>query len=166
MRSSEARQADSPSDYTWPVRLIQVFIVQVYFFSGYSKLVYSGWRWASSTNIRNWLLYFSETDETRAFHSLGMWIAARPFLCGAIGVGTLLLELGLCIVLFSKPARRLLVPLIAIFHLGILLSMNLTFLNVPQLLVFADWSHVENWVRIHLKRLIFRREFGASRQQA
>jgi hypothetical protein len=49
-------------------------------------------------------------------------------------------------VLFSKLARRVLVPLVALFHLAILLSMNLTFLNVPQLLVFADWDVVTGWV--------------------
>jgi hypothetical protein len=63
-----------------------------------------------------------------------------------MGVGTLVFELGLVAVLFSKLARRVLVPLVALFHLAILLSMNLTFLNVPQLLVFADWDVVTGWV--------------------
>jgi Vitamin K-dependent gamma-carboxylase len=149
--SSEPRQADAASEYTWPVRLIQVFIVQIYFFSGYSKVFYAGWRWASPSNMRNWMLYFSEADQTRVFHSLGAWIAARPMICGFIGVGTLVFELGLFTVLFSKRARLLLIPLVALFHLGILLSMNLMFLNVPQLLVFADWDGLETWIRTRLK---------------
>jgi hypothetical protein len=64
-----------------------------------------------------------------------------------MGVGTLVFELGLVTVLFSKTARRVLVPIVALFHLAILLSMNLTFLNVPQLLVFADWDVVAAWVK-------------------
>lgn len=134
------KPADPHGDYTWPIRLIQVFIVQIYLFSGYSKVFYAGWKWASASNLRNWLLYFNEAPQTLVFNSLGLWIAARPRLCGIIGAGTLALELGFALVLFSKVARRLLVPLVAIFHLGILLSMNLVFLNVPQLLVFADWD--------------------------
>ena len=97
------------------------------------------------------MLYFSEADQTRVFHSLGAWIAVRPVVCGIIGVGTLLFELGFFTVLFSKMARRLLVPLAVAFHLGILLSMNLVFLNVPQLLVFANWDSPVGWIQNRLK---------------
>jgi hypothetical protein len=149
--SVKRKAADLAGDYTWPIRLIQLFIVQIYFFSGYSKVFYSGWRWASPWNMRNWMLYFSEADQTRVFHSLGAWIAVRPVVCGIIGVGTLLFELGFFTVLFSKMARRLLVPLAVAFHLGILLSMNLVFLNVPQLLVFANWDSPVGWIQNRLK---------------
>lgn len=129
-------------EYTWPVRLIQLFICQIYFFSGYAKLFHSSWQWASAPNLRNWLLYFSEQDQVRVFHTLGPWLAEKPFLCVAVGIGTLVFELGFIGVLFSRKLRLLLVPLAALFHLGILLSMNLAFLNVPQLLIFADWDRV------------------------
>ena len=66
------------------------------------------------------------------------------------GVTTLIFELGLITVLISKVGRRVLVPLVAVFHLAILLSMNLTFLNVPQLLVFADWDVVAAWIKKRL----------------
>lgn len=143
-RSGPKRMASS--DYTWPVRLIQVFLVEIYLFSGYAKIAVVGWRWASPSNIRNWVLYCIEEDQIGVFHSFGAWIADRPLVCLAMGVGTLVFELGLVAVLFSKLARRVLVPLVALFHLAILLSMNLTFLNVPQLLVFADWDVVTGWV--------------------
>ncbi len=141
------RQAAERGDYTWPIRLIQLFVAQIYFFSGFAKISHSGWRWASASNLRSWLLYFSEEDQVRVFHTLGPWLAERPLLCQAIGVGTLIFELGFIAVLFSKTARRLLVPLAAVFHVGILLSMNLAFLNVPQLLVFVDWDVVATWLR-------------------
>jgi hypothetical protein len=166
LSSNERKQADSASDYTWPIRLIQVFFVQIYFFSGYSKVFYAGWRWASPSNMRNWMLYFSEADQTRVFHSLGAWIAARPVICGIIGVGTLLFELGLFTVLFSKTARRMLIPLVAVFHFGILLAMNLVFLNVPQLLIFANWDRVETWIRTRLKLIKTHPELTGPRYQA
>jgi hypothetical protein len=160
------KQAGLTGDYTWPVRLIQVFIIQIYFFSGYSKVFYSGWRWASPSNMRNWMLYFSQADQTRVFHSLGAWIAVRPVICGIIGVGTLVFELGLFVVVFSKTARLLLVPLVAVFHLGILLSMNLVFLNVPQLLVFADWDSVIARIRTRSKSVEAHLELTGPRNQA
>ena len=103
--------------------------------------------WNPLSLVRSWLLYFSQEDQVRVFHTLGRWLAERPLLCQMIGVGTLIFELGFITVLFSKTARRLLVPLAAVFHLGILLSMNLAFLNVPQLLVFVDWDVVATWLR-------------------
>jgi hypothetical protein len=131
-----------PGDYAWPLRLIQVFIVQIYVFSGYAKLFHSSWKWASAANLRNWMLYFSQEDQVRVFHSLGAWIAQHPVVCQLIAVGTLLFELGFVTVLFVPTARRVLVPMAAVFHAVILFSMNLVFLNVPQLLVFANWDRL------------------------
>jgi len=142
-----SRPSAPASDYTWPVRLIQVFLVEIYLFAGYAKIVVVGWKWASAANIRNWILYCIEEDQMGVFHSLGAWAAARQLACLALGVGTLVFELGLIMVLFSRIARRVLVPLVALFHLGILLGMNLTFLNVPQLLVFANWDVVAAWLK-------------------
>jgi hypothetical protein len=147
---SKGKESALSADYTWPVRLIQVFLVQIYFFAGYAKILVVGWSWASASNIRNWMLYCTQEDQVRVFHSLGEWIADRPIVCLGVGVATLVFELGLITVLFSKAARRVLVPLVAVFHLAILLSMNLTFLNVPQLLVFADWDVVAAWVKRRL----------------
>jgi hypothetical protein len=145
--STTRKQTPAAGDYTWPIRLVQLFLVQIYFFSGYAKILVVGWKWASASNIRNWMLYCIEEDQMGVFHSFGTWVADRPLICLGFGVGTLVFELGLITVLFSKTARRVLVPLVALFHLGILLSMNLTFLNVPQLLVFADWDVVAAWFR-------------------
>jgi hypothetical protein len=140
------RQPAEDRDYTWPVRLIQLVVAQIYLFSGFAKISHSGWRWASASNLRNWLLYFSQEDQVRVFHTVGPWLAERPWLCQIIGIGTLILELVFITVLFSKTARLLLVPLAVVFHVGILLSMNLAFLNVPQLLVFVDWDVVATWL--------------------
>jgi hypothetical protein len=137
---SNRRQAAIAGDYTWPVRLIQIFLAQVYLFSGWAKVAHSGWAWASGANLRGWLLYFNQEDQVRVFHRLGNWLTERPLLCQAVGIGTLVFELGFVAVLFSRTARRVLVPMAAVFHLGILLSMNLVFLNLPQLLVYVDWE--------------------------
>jgi hypothetical protein len=127
-------------DYTWPLRLLQLYLVQIYFFSGYAKVMVVGWKWASASNIRNWMLWCTQEEQMRVFHTLGTWIAGQPLVCWVVGIGTLLFEFGMVTVLFSKRARWVLVPLVPVFHLVILLSMNLVLLNVPQLLVFANWD--------------------------
>src|SRR2546429_4016098 len=142
--------ADS-SDYTWPVRLLQLYLVEIYFFSGYAKLMGVGWKWASASNIRNWMLWCTEEEQIRVFHTLGTWIADRPFACWSVGIGTLLFELGLITALFWKWPRRVLVPLVAVFHLGILLAMNLVFFKVPQLLVFFEWDRGVAWFKLQPK---------------
>jgi hypothetical protein len=134
-------------DYTWPIRLLQLYLVQIYFFSAYAKVMFVGWNWASASNIRSWMLVCTQNEQFRVFHALGTWIADRPFMCWSVGIGTLLFEFGLVTALFSKWARRVLVPLVAVFHLGILLSMNLVFLNIPQLLVFANWDVLAAWFK-------------------
>jgi hypothetical protein len=132
--------AAQSSDYTWPLRLLQLYLVEIYFFSGYAKVMVVGWKWASASNIRSWMLWCNQNEYLQVFHTLGTWIAARPWACWCVGIGTLVFEFGLITALFSKWARWVLVPLVALFHLAILFSMNLVFLNVPQLLVFANWD--------------------------
>ena len=132
--------AAESSDYTWPLRLLQLYLVQIYFFSGYAKVLVVGWKWASAANIRNWMLWCTQNEYIRVFHTLGTWIADRPSVCWAVGIGALLFEFAMVTVLFSRWARWVLVPLAVVFHLAILLSMNLVLLNVPQLLVFANWD--------------------------
>lgn len=145
LASNGSAKSRPKGQYNWPIRLIQLFLAQVYFFSGYAKLFHSGWQWATASNLRAWMLYFSQQDQVRVFHTVGAWLADRPLLCQVIGVGTLVFEIGFMVVLFSPMARRVLVPMAALFHVAILVSMNLVFLNVPQLLVFADWERVAAW---------------------
>src|SRR5215469_15477098 len=135
------------SDYAWPLRLLQLYVVQIYFFSGYAKVLVVGWKWASASNIRNWMLWCAQNEYLQVFHGLGPWIAARPLACWCVGIATLLFEFGVITTLFSKWARRVLLPLVVLFHLAILFSMNLAFLNVPQLLVFADWDVLAAWFK-------------------
>ncbi len=145
MRARPDKPQTQSSDYTWPMRLLQLYLVQIYFFSAYAKVSVVGLQWASGPNIRSWMLWCTQEEQIRVFHTLGSWIADHPVACWTVGIGTLVFEFGLITALFSRWARWVLVPLVAFFHLGILLSMNLVFLNVPQLLVFANWDVLANW---------------------
>ena len=131
-------------EYAWPVRLVQLLVAQVYLFSGWAKLHHMGFQWAAGDHMARWLHMFNQRDQLVVFHTLGPWIAAQPGLCLLIGVSTLVLELSFVSVLASRRARRVLVPLAAAWHAGILLSMNIAFLNAPLLLAFVSWESLRS----------------------
>jgi hypothetical protein len=129
-------------EYTWPLRLCQLFLAQVYFFAGWSKIVRAGPGWAAADNIRRWLLVPEQQDQLGIFNGYGSWIAGHAPLCLAIGIGTLALDLAFIAVPFSARLRRLLVPAAAAGHAAIALTMNIFFINLPQLLVFVRWDRI------------------------
>jgi len=109
-----------------------------------------GLEWASAENLRGWLLVFNQQDQIAVFTTLGRWIADRPVLCALVAVGALGLNLVFPLALFSRRARPWLVATAVAFHTGVLFAMNIAFLNLPQLLIFADWSALGrrlSWVR-------------------
>jgi hypothetical protein len=127
-------------DHGWPLRLTQLFVCQIYLFSGIAKLRSAGLGWASPDNIRAWLLLANQDDQLAVFRSPGLWLADRPALCLAMGIAALAMDLGFIAVLFSKRARRVLVPAAAVFHAAIVVTQNYAFLSAPLLLLFVDWG--------------------------
>jgi hypothetical protein len=128
------------ADQGWALRLVQLFVCQIYFFSGWAKLRAAGPSWASAENIRAWLLLSNQDDQLAVFTAPGLWVADHPLLCGLMGAAALAVDLGFMAALFWRRGRPLLVALVAAFHLGILFTQNYAFLSAPLLLVFIDWS--------------------------
>jgi hypothetical protein len=126
--------------YNWPLKLVQVFLCQVYLFAGYAKLFRTGLGWISVEGVRGYVLLYNQNPQNVVFNTLGPWLAARPALCFAAALAAVLLNLGFWVVLFSRRARRVLVPAALAWHLAILLAMNMAFLEAPLLLVFVDWA--------------------------
>jgi len=129
-----------PWEYGWSLRLVQLLVAGPYLFSGWSKLMNAGWGWASSANIRAWLLLSNQDDQLAVFRSPGLWLADHPALCLAMGAAGLLFELGFVAAVFWRRSRRLLVPAAAAFHALILVTQNYAFLSAPLLLVYVDWA--------------------------
>jgi hypothetical protein len=136
-----SRDSGEPSwRYGWPLRLVQLFVAQIYLFAGYAKLFRVGADWVSADNLRRWILVFNQQDQTAVFSQLGPWIAAHPSLCFLAALGTILLDFGFPLVLFWHRSRIPMLVLATVFHVGILLAMNIAFLNFPLLLVFVNWK--------------------------
>lgn len=129
-------------DYRWPLVAIQLVIAQIYLFSGYAKMARVGPEWISSENMRRWLQVFNQQDQVAVFQGPGAWLAQSDAATLAIAIAAIVLDFGFIAVLFwrSKPRAWLVVPVA--FHLGILICMNIAFLNAPQLLVFLNWDGI------------------------
>lgn len=127
------------SRYGWALRLLQLLVCEIYFFSAIGKLERTGWAWGSPDRIRLWFYWFNQDAQSVVFGALGPWLAQYAWLCGVIGVATMVLEWTMPVALFWAPARIVLVPVALVFHVGVLLSMNI---HVPEawlILVLVDW---------------------------
>lgn len=137
----------------WALRLVQLFVAQIYFFSGWAKLRAAGLSWASAANIRAWLLLSNQDDQLAVFTAPGLWIADHPWLCALMGAAALIVDLGFIAALFWRRGRPLLVALAAAFHLGILFTQNYAFLSAPLLLLFVDWDRAMRRRSTRLRQL-------------
>jgi hypothetical protein len=138
-----ARPAASPSwQYGWPLRLLQVFLAQVYFFAGYAKLFKTGLSWVSVDSVQRYILQYEQNDQIAVFHRVGVFIADRPALCLAAAVLALAVDFGTIGLVFWRRARPFALPFLAGWHLLVLLSFNIAFLEAWQLLVFVDWDRL------------------------
>ena len=139
------------SVYCWSLRLTQVYLVHTYFFSGYAKLYRVGVSWMSPENLRSWFLLFSQQDQVMrvgpVFNTLGPWIADHWWLCLIAGVYGVLVNLLFVSTLFSSRARWFFVPDAVFFHILVFLTLNIFWLNLPQLLVFVNWQWLADRLR-------------------
>jgi len=126
-------------EYRWPLTLIQVALCQVYLFAGYAKMLRTGPTWLLE-GVRGYTQHYIQNEEVAVFHALGGWLIAHPALCVAAGCVALALNLSFWTVLFSRRARRVLVPFAIAWHIAVLFTMNFAFLEAPLLLLFVDWQ--------------------------
>lgn len=127
-------------EYGWPTRLIWLLIAHMYFFSAYSKLAQTGLSWSSAENMRLWLLGLSFNGETLVLTPFTWWLADQSALLWIVGIGTVIFEWSFLLVLFSRRARRLLVPAAVLFHLGIAATMGIHVGETWLLAAFLNWD--------------------------
>jgi hypothetical protein len=133
---------------------VQLYFAEVYLFAGTSKLYLVGVRWLDPENLRAWFLVFAEQDQVRrlspVFNTVGPWIAEHWLLCFIAGLFGVVANLCFISVPFSRYARRLLVPDAFFFHIVVLLSLNIFWINTPQLLVYVNWQWLVTQLRSKL----------------
>lgn len=151
LRPGRAAAVEWSADYRWPLVLCQLYLAQMYFFSGYAKLYRVGIEWLEPSNLRQWFLLFSQQDQVirsgEIFHAVGPWIAEHWILCLAAATYGVVVNLLFPITLFSPRSRWFFVPDAAFFHVLVFLSLSIFWINTPQLLVFVNWHWLGAWMR-------------------
>ncbi|MEM7230912.1 MAG: HTTM domain-containing protein [Planctomycetota bacterium] len=102
------RPLSPAGDYRWPLRLLQVALLGVFFAAGVSKLRPAGWDWSATENLRN-VLVLHHCGAHRPPTSIGLWLASSPFLYKPFAAIALFSELAAPLAL----ARRFRVPVLA-----------------------------------------------------
>lgn len=115
--------------YGWPIRLLCVLTVSVYALAGIAKLAGHGWAWALGDALRAQIakdaLRKQLLGEEAGF--LGAWVMHHPWVAAAVGVSTLVMELGAPLFLLDRRARRAWAVMAFAMHWGILFIMGITF---------------------------------------
>lgn len=132
-------------EYHWPVQIIRIIWVVVFFLAGVAKLRRGGMDWMISDSMANLILRKQLIWEPPT--SLGWFFLENPWTCQVMATGAVVLELLAPLVLFSKVARLLIVPAMLGMQIGIRLIMGDDFTQLMSMyLFFVPWLLLGGWV--------------------
>jgi hypothetical protein len=125
-------------EYRWPVTAVQLLFTFNYFFAGIAKLRFGHLQWFTGGNIRNWAI----ENWAVTTPPWSLLVADSMVLCWMIAISTFVIELFFPLVLVSRNARRLFVPMAFVGHVGIVKTLGIMFPSAPLLLLFVNWDFV------------------------
>ncbi len=118
-RGHVAKPPSASGEYTWPVRGIWVLMALVFLGAGVSKLQNGGLAWVFSENMANTLIEANYGITNGPLVPWGLYLAQVGWLTRLMALGTLVVEAGYPLALFSRRARWLLVPAVLSMQIGI-----------------------------------------------
>jgi len=135
-----SRAASAPSwEYRWPLRVIQLSLIIMYFQNGVGKLAASGLAWTDPNVLQSWFLWHDWVDGHH--FRLGTLLLEYPLLARLGGYSTLVLEVGVILLPFFPSLRFLFIPGLIGMHATIGITLNIWFTEYfPLLLLFFDWE--------------------------
>jgi predicted DCC family thiol-disulfide oxidoreductase YuxK len=136
-------------EYTWPIRFVWVAMAFIFCAAGISKLRHSGLEWIFSDNMA-YLLQRQQyhLSDGEPLTDWGLIVARHPFVFRSLAAAAVSVETLFPLVLFSRRARYVLVPLGLAFLVGIRVLMGPTFEQFMLCYVFwVPWDRVLEWVR-------------------
>jgi hypothetical protein len=170
----KARRGNDPSawrtwisgEYTWPVRNVWLMFALVFFLAGVSKLRHSGLEWIFSDNMAITLMQMGVQYHMANADPLVPWgpyLAQHVWLTQLMAAGTLVLEVGYPLALFSSRARWVIVPSMLLLLIGVRVLMGPTF--VPQWLIlylfWVPWDRVSFQIESAVRK-VGRREWAGT----
>lgn len=144
LRRRKGEPPPGPSgEYTWPIRFVWVSMGVLYFCAGYSKLAFTGLDYYDPEIMRANLLRVQFFAHQIRFTDWAEGIAQVPWMCSAMSVGALLLELTFPLALISVWARRMIVPAMFLGHIGIAVVLGPRFFQFLAVYVFwVPWDRL------------------------
>lgn len=120
---------------TWPLSIVKILIIQVYFSAAYSKLRATGLQWATPSQLQSILMLQNMKFDI----PLAAKAAQNGLSCSAIGVLTLVHQVTFPIVLLFPRLEPYYVIAALLFHLGTKLLMRIDYLTYqgPAYISFA-----------------------------
>jgi hypothetical protein len=118
----------------WPLWLIKIAVVQMYFSAAFQKLRHSGLRWCNGMSLRAYLMDHYLWGDSK----LALELARLPAVCMALSSVILVFESTFFLILLWPQLTLIYVAVGIAFHVGILLAMRINYLKYlsPVYLVF------------------------------
>lgn len=129
--------------YGYPILLMRILVAWSYFTSALIKMRVTGLRYFSPDNLPVVSIWHSLDNLHESQHKLAFWLPNIRGITGAIVIVALLWELLFPLAIFSKLARRIILPFGIVFHLLTIPFMNISFpYHMAAYVVFIDWPRV------------------------
>ena len=139
--------------YGYPILLMRILVAWSYFTSALIKMRVTGLRYFSPDNMPVVSIWHSLDNLHESQHKLAFWLPNIRGITGAIVVVALLWELSFPLAIFSKRARRIILPFGFVFHLLTIFFMNISFpYHMAAYAVFVDWPRIAS--RIARSRIV------------
>lgn len=149
-QTPQAQPASSP-EYRWPLQLILLVIVVMYFSAGWNKHDRSGWSWALSDNLMRQMLSheFSRNPPT----NIGVFLSGWPWACQALGLWSLLVELLAPLALLHRRLGLVMVLSLMALQFGIYVTMGVYFGGmIPVFLSQLPWHEMWQLLQKNINR--------------
>ena len=129
--------------YGYPILLMRVLLAWSYFSSALIKLRVAGLSYFKADNLPTLAILHSLDNLHDTHHRLAFWLPRVREFMPFIAALVVLWELAFPLAIFSKIARRVILSLGVIFHVGTLFFMNIFFpYHLVAYAVFIDWPRV------------------------
>jgi hypothetical protein len=129
----------------WPVDVCAIVTVLTYAIAGWAKLRHGGWAWVDGDALRHQVAY----DNVRkaalgdTWSSFGGWLVRHRWMFGPLAITALAIELLAPLSLLGRPARAAWAISAWLMHVGIIVTMAITFAYPVSGIAFAPLFRLE-----------------------
>lgn len=129
--------------YGFPILLLRGLLAWSYFSSAVIKLRVAGLGYFNSDNLPTVAILHSLDNLHDTQHRLAFWLPSAVEFTAVITLLIVLWELAFPLAIFSKLARRIILPFGIIFHVATIFFMNISFpYHLAGYAVFVDWPRL------------------------